>query len=348
MSPLRFCACHSMRNFLRLAVGLALGILAGWYTLRGSAWDELWSSLIQAAPLPMLLAALLLAATQVVKVWRWQAILGRSVDVSFGQALRGLLVGQALNLLLPLRAGDVARVWLVGRQVAQGVVYTGYTVVLEKVLDITMAVVSLCLLLIWGPWPPWLSRSGIMVGVGGVCVVVAGLIVAYIWQRRHGVTAFLQGIDRAWYMQLAPHLWLPAVQLTREISTAYRDGRLMWVAVHSAGVWLLSGATNLAVFWALGIVVHWTAAWLVLVAVYLGIALPAPPTRAGVWHFLVALALISYGVTPGAAAACSVLLHAVVVLPLLLAAGMAAWVNPDGFSAATVRRHVKTRMLDQG
>ncbi|MGC8879422.1 MAG: lysylphosphatidylglycerol synthase transmembrane domain-containing protein [Anaerolineae bacterium] len=348
MSPSSFCACHSVRSFLRLAVGLALGILAGWYTLRDSAWDELWGSLIRVAPLPVLLAAVLLAATQVVKVWRWQAILGRSAEVSFGQALRGLLVGQALNLLLPLRAGDIARVWLVGRQVAQGVVYTGYTVALEKVLDISMAAVSLCLLLIWEPWPPWLSRSGIMVGVGGACVVVGGLIAAYAWQCHHGVTAFLHGVNRAWYTQLACHLWLPAMQLAREMSTAYRDGRLIWVAVHSVGMWLLSGATNLAVFWALGIVVHWTVAWLVLVAIYLGVVLPAPPTRAGVWHFLVVLALSGYSVEPGAAAACSVLLHAVVVLPLLLAGGVAAWVNPNVFPAATVRQHAKTRMPDQG
>ncbi|MCS7259172.1 MAG: flippase-like domain-containing protein [Anaerolineae bacterium] len=348
MSSLTCDARPKKRDFLHLTAGLALGVLAGWYVLRDDTWEALWSALNQATPLPVLLALLLLAATQVIKTWRWQAILGRSVEVSFGQALRGLLIGQALNLLLPLRAGDFARVWSVGRHVPRGMVYTGYTVALEKVLDIIVAMMSALLLLVWWPWPLWLSRGGIITGIGSVGAITVGLIVAYRWQRRHGLPILEQEAKVTWYARLLCHMILPAMQLAREMHRAFQDGRLLWIAVHSVGVWLLGGATNLMVFWALGISVHWTAAWLVLIAIYLGVALPAPPTRAGVWHLLVVLALSGYGVASNVAVACGVLLHAVVVLPLLFAGGVAVWVNPNGSSTAIVRRRVKTRMLDQG
>jgi uncharacterized membrane protein YbhN (UPF0104 family) len=99
------------------------------------------------------------------------------------------------------------------------------------------------------------------------------------------------------------------------------------MVVWSVVTWVLGWATNLAVLWALGLSVHWTAALLILVAIYAGVVVPAPPARVGLWHFLVVLVLTSYGISQSPAMACGVLLHLVVVGPLLLAGGAAAWIK---------------------
>ena len=356
MNPSCFCGHPIARDLVRLLIGLAVGVAAGWYILRDTAWEDVWGRLGRAAILPVVLAILLLAATQLLKTLRWQTILGNPGMFPFGRALRGLLVGQALNLLFPLRVGDVARVLLVGGQACQGTVYALYTVVLEKMCDIVMVLVSLLLLLVWGAWPTWLSRGGIILAVVGLFIIVAGWTLLQVWRRHHNLPACPQEVNGVWCAQLRHYLLWPALQLADGMRAAYRDGRLIGMTACSGGIWLLSWATNLMVFWALGVSVHWTAALLVLVAIHLGVAVPAPPTRAGTWHFLVVLALSHYGVAHGAAVACGVLLHLVVVLPLLLAGGI-AWINPVHVPASTViplpwtavaRWHAKTRIRDQG
>ncbi len=355
MNPLHFCDRPIARDLVRWLIGLAIGVAAGWYILRDTAWEDVWGRLGRAAILPVVLAILLLAATQLLKTLRWQTILGNPGMFPFGQALRGLLMGQALNLLFPLRVGDVARVLLVGGQASQGTVYALYTVVLEKMCDIVMVLVSLLLLLVWGAWPTWLSRGGIILAVVGLFIIVTGWTVLQVWRRHHNLPACPQEVNGVWCARLRHYLLLPALQLADGMRAAYRDGRLLGMTAYSGGIWLLSWATNWMVFWALGVSVHWTAALLVLVAIHLGVAVPAPPTRAGTWHFLVVLALSHYGVAHGAAVACGVLLHLVVVLPLLLAGGI-AWINPVHVPASTViplpwaavaKWHAKTRIRDQ-
>jgi uncharacterized protein (TIRG00374 family) len=312
-------------RILRLAIGLTVGLLAGWYVLRDTQLDEVWRLLASTAPLPLALSLLLVAMTQPVKALRWQAIAGGAVALPLGRSLRGLLIGQALNLLMPFRAGDVARAYLVGRQVSQGTVFTFYTVLAEKALDMVMLLASLVLLLAWGPWPEWLSRPGIAAAVGAIVVMAAGLVGAWIWQQRSALLESrpVAGLRR----RIEQHLIVPAGVLAQGLAAARHDGRLMWMVVWSVVTWVLGWATNVAVFWALGLSVHWTAALLILVAIYAGVVVPAPPARVGLWHFLVVLVLTSYGIAQSPAMACGVLLHLVVVGPLLLAGAGAAWIK---------------------
>ncbi len=241
----------------------------------------------------------------------------------FGQAVRGLLVGQALNLLTPFRVGDFARAYLVGRHLVVGSIFTFYTVVVEKALDALMLLVCLAVLLSWGPWPDWLSRSGMLVGLLTVAVVGLGMAGAWLWQRRRA-EGTRSGTGSSPSSRLGHRLLAPAAQLAEGLATARHDGRLLWMGLWSVVVWGLGAATNWAVFAALGLSVHWTAALLILVAIYAGVALPAPPGRVGVWHFLVVLVLTTYGIGQSQAMACGVLLHLVVVVPLLLAGGVSA------------------------
>jgi uncharacterized protein (TIRG00374 family) len=309
----------------RLVLGLALGLLASILALQGTHLEEMWALFGRMAAGPVALSLLLVAITQLAKVFRWQLILGGRTRLAWVPALRSLLVGQAINLLVPARAGDFTRSYWVGRQLSAGPVFAFYAVLVEKAWDVLMLLICLSILLWWGPWPAWLSRSGILIGVFSLIAVLAGLMVAAVWQHRRG-KAKPGGAHRpAW---LTRHLLEPAGELAENLASARRDGRLAWMAVWSAAIWGLGLASNWAVFAALGLSVHWSAALLILVAIYAGVAVPAPPGRVGLFHYLVILALSAYGVGPAEALACGVLLHLVVVMPLLLAGGVAAWIKP--------------------
>ncbi len=313
------------KQAVRLVVGLLLGLLAGFLALRGTDLEEVWGLLSHVVLWPVALSLVLVALTQLAKALRWQLILtddGKGVPLVL--ALRGVLVGQAVNLLAPIRAGDFARAYLVGRRLAVGSVFTFYTVVVEKALDALMLLACLAGLLFWGPWPAWLSRSGILVGVLTVVGVALGLTAAWVWQRSGNRRSWEGSQPTGWF---ARRFLMPAAELGVSLAAASRAGRLLWMALWSAVVWGLGAATNWAIFASLGLRVHWTAALLILVALYAGAVVPAPPARVGLFHFLVVLALSAYGVERSEALACAVLLHLVVIVPLLFAGGIATCIE---------------------
>ena len=68
------------------------------------------------ASLPLIaIAVLSILATTVLKTIRWQRLLGNPSRLPDGNTFRALVVGQFINNAFPLRAGDVARVYLSGR-----------------------------------------------------------------------------------------------------------------------------------------------------------------------------------------------------------------------------------------
>jgi glycosyltransferase 2 family protein len=316
-------------RLLQAVGGLGLGVLAVVYLLRGMAWNEVRDSLQQVSTTWVCLAVLLVGLTQVVKVYRWRQILGDATEgLSSWGVWRGLLVGQALNLLIPVRLGDVARSVMVGRR-SVGSIFTFYTVVVEKAWESAMLLLCLGVLLAYGPWPAWLSQTGVIVAGLTVAAIVVGLGVAY-GGRQHLLAAVhrISGRRGRWLQRLVD----PGVTLAAGLVHAAGDGRLLGMALASLVVWGLGAVTIGMVFLALGLPAYWSAALLVLVTAYAGVVVPAPPARLGLFHFLVVLSLTAYGINHNQALACGIVLHLVVYVPLVLAGGVAAIV-PDRHTA---------------
>lgn len=92
---------------------------------------------LQRADAKWVLAATLTTTLHMVaKAARWRKLLAGNADrLSLLDLIRVLLIGQMLNTLIPLRIGDVARVFLLGsRGVSRA--YTAGTIAMEKGVDL--------------------------------------------------------------------------------------------------------------------------------------------------------------------------------------------------------------------
>lgn len=83
--------------------------------------------------IPFVLATM---ATMVVRTWRWKLLLKPLEDIPSRKLFSPLMIGFALNGILPARAGEFARAWLVAKRF-EGVTFTGAfaTVVVERIFD---------------------------------------------------------------------------------------------------------------------------------------------------------------------------------------------------------------------
>src|SRR3970282_2470226 len=88
-------------------------------------------------------------ATYVIRAYRWQFLLHPIGPNRFRTAFRPTVIGFAALGVLPARAGDVLRPYLLARQEGLTVSATLATIVMERVLDL-IAVLALLALYVWG------------------------------------------------------------------------------------------------------------------------------------------------------------------------------------------------------
>ena len=133
--------------------------------------------------------------TYVIRAWRWQYLFHPIGPTRFRTAFRTTVIGFAALGVLPARAGDVLRPYLLARQEGLQVSATLATIVMERVLDL-IAVLLLLALYVWGiadptTLPPALLRgievSSALAGVTAIVLMVVMWILATHPERIGGL-----------------------------------------------------------------------------------------------------------------------------------------------------------------
>ncbi len=284
-------------------MGLILGLLAQACPeyQRGVDLPGVRSSLRLGNPAWLVAALLSVVATLVLRVGRWRWLLSSAADgrPAWASLWRATLWGQGLNMLLPLRAGDLARAYGIRPGGGAGTAYALGTIVAEKLLDLAglgAAVLLILLLSGPGPWPVGLvpiSRLGIPL------LVLSG------------------GLGLAWFLRRRP-LAIQGVQhLAAGLAVLSRPAVLAPALAWSLPLWLAHVFNNYAVAQALALRMDWAGALLVWVVLLAGLAPPSTPAKIGVFQALCVASLSLLGYSTALGLAYGLVLQLVLVLPPL-------------------------------
>ena len=223
-----------------------------------------------------------------------------------------MMIGYMVNNVLPLRAGELVRVYVVARRWGGHFWTAAATLIVERVLD------SLCIVLILGvlvflvPVPPiveWAAVIMLAIDVVGVSVLVAIAAaparcrrvleaLAHRWpglQARllKGFETFLHGLDG---IRTRSHA-LPL---------------LAWTVV----IWLIPAAAAWTSLRAVNLHLPWLAGWVVLAFVGLGVSIPSAPGYIGVFHAATVLATGIFGVSETDGFGYGIVFHASQFIPV--------------------------------
>lgn len=307
------------RTALLWALALGFTLLFGWLAIRGVDLDEVWASLKEANPWWLLASLLVLAVAIFMRALRWRSLFVPETRPAVKPVTAAMLLGLAVNSVLPMRAGEAARVLALGRTGTSKVEALA-TVAIERVLDV------FCLLLLVVAAAPVLPEVSWLAGAVVLAVVLAAAIAAAVvvfavWGDRplhaiarvagrlpvvtaehveHAGEGMARGFAgfRRWRIALAGFVWTT----------------LSWV-VTSLSFWLATLAFDLDL--------PLDAGLLVLGAVGLSLLLPAAPGALGVFEAAVVVALAAYDVSREEALSYAFALHAINLFPWL-AAGLVA------------------------
>ncbi|HEX6079306.1 MAG TPA: lysylphosphatidylglycerol synthase transmembrane domain-containing protein [Methylomirabilota bacterium] len=291
-----------------LAVSAALLVYVFWnvdlHAIAARLRSTLWSYL--------LLSVVLNFVSLWARAYRWRYLFPPGARA--GHLFRALLVGYMGNNVLPLRAGEIVRVYVASRHGPR--FWTAFaTVVVERVLDgLAMGVMVGGLLLV-SPLPVdlrWPIALFLIVDLLGLVALAAIAIVpeacraliVLLFHRMHWLERRL----------------LRILDIMIEGVRGLRAGRHVGpIALSSVGLWFFLALSIWAALHSAHLDLPVAAAWTVLTFLGLGVSLPSSPGFVGVVQAATILALALFGVDRTDALSFSLLLHVSQFVPVTAA-----------------------------
>ena len=225
------------------------------------------------------------------------------------------MIGYMVNNVLPLRAGEFVRVYVVARRWGHGFWTALATLIIERVLDSLVIVLAMAVLVVRIPVPRTLQiGAAAILAIDLVAVaVLCFLAVAPVRARR-----IVERLTRRW-----PALERRVVGIletfVRGLLGIRARAHLLPLVLWTAIVWMIPALAAWTMLRALHLELPWIAVWAVLAFVGLGIAIPSAPGYIGVFHAAATIALTIFGVPPAAAFGYALLFHATQVIPVTVA-----------------------------
>ena len=279
------------RTWLRGVMGLALGALFFWLALRQTSWAQVQTILSQVNNQWLITAMGFYAANIIVRVVRWRSLLWEVKTLSFGSVGIALVVGYAMNNILPARLGELFRANFTGRRYRVSRSAVIGSIALERTLDGLIVVLSLVLGRIFIREQVVLSSLAIV----GSVLFFGIFLVLWVLSR---------GSKQNWFVRLPPAVVL-RIQRFRDGLAGLRGSRLVQVVRLSLIVWLLEGMAHWSVLRAIGVFLNWQQMLSVVGVVNLSTLIPSAPGFVGTYQYAYAFTVGLFGYEPaqGVAAA---------------------------------------------
>lgn len=331
-----------MRKPIRTLVLVLLSFGLLWVFLRGAHLGEVWTEIKSADGWLIAIAVATTIVNMAFRALRWQYLLAPLGHPRFRSVFRATTIGFAAINVLPARAGEVIKPYLLARQERLSVTATFATVVVERVLDSVTIVMMLAAFVLF--FDPGMAAADStmyrLVRIGGVTVGSGALVLL-------GMLFFAAGHPAAlgqWAFKLEHLLPGRMTHKLAELLQSFATGlaivrapaRLMMALLLSVPLWLSIALGIWTSTIAFHIAMPFTGSFLMLALLVVGVSVPTP---GGIGAFEAAYrigATSFYGVPNDRAVGAALVLHAISAVPTV-ALGFFFLVQ-DGLNLGGVRK----------
>jgi uncharacterized protein (TIRG00374 family) len=317
----------SRSRIWQVAGALVIGAVCLWFSMRGVRLAAFRAELVDFSPALVMLAVASVILVAATKALRWQWLYGSAGrDRPWSTHFGILIIAQMLNLVIPVRFGEVARLGLM-RQEGRSVSVTFGTIVVEKGLDL-LAVGLIVVLFAPVLLLPAAARPGAAL-TGPLLGLLIFLFLLAIGRFQSPLLRFVDGIPVPKEPRLA---WLVArgQQAVRAVFMSMaelRGAQLLRVTALTAAIWLISLTTVRIMLSAFDLGLEWDAALALMLALTSSNWAPTPPAMIGVVGAVTVAVLAPFGVEQTQALALGTVLNLVLVGPPVLLGGAALGVR---------------------
>lgn len=302
---------RSWRFWLGLTISVAFILLA----FHSTNFSSMGSALSSANYVWLLPALAIYLASLYVRAIRYQALVRRLVDTTAPQMFAVLCIAFMANNIVPARAGELVRAYVMGERYRMKKVAAIGTIVVERLFD------GLTLL-------SFLLITVLLLGASGTLKDLAALALAVFALALIIFAAILAFPERCWLLiqRLTDYLPGRAQPLARDLASSLLDGMItlrhpgtaLVAIVCSPLAWAMEGCTFWCVGQAFGIHLH--LGWFLMTMAAGNLALTVPSSQGGIgpFEYFAKQVLLFAGVGGGTAAAYTIAVHALVIVPVVV------------------------------
>ena len=291
----------------KMIAGLALSALLVWLSVRGIEFRGVMDGFrtIRGGYLLPAVAAMLLM--QLLRSIRWGLILRPIEKVDQLSLFSVTSVGFLAIIAIPARLGELARPYLLAKKSRIPMSSALGTIFVERVLDSLTILIIAVLALFFTPLPPWLVRSSVL-----FLLVTLGLFAVMILMivRREATLRILTPL-----IGRLPARYAGAVnRLIDHFIEGFRivvnPALLLSATLLSIVIWLVDVLAIYMFFLAFGLHLPVAAAFVLMIILIIGIAIPTAPGFIGNWHYFCILGLGLFGIPKTDALTFAIIYHA--------------------------------------
>ena len=314
-----------MRAHVRTALVLLLAAGLLFLFLRNTDFSAVAAEMGRARADLLVASVLVTGLTYVLRAARWQYLLLPIGKVGLGLALKATVIGFAATALLPARAGELLRPYLLARKAGFSATATFATIIVERLLDtITVVLLFAAYMLVFDTGMSTADATTfgqIKIGgaiAGAACVLV--LVVLFFLAGHPGTLQRLAlGISKVLPASLAERATslvrtfaegLAIVRQPKRLAAAVVFSLPLWLSI-AAGIWLVTRAFHIEM--------PFTGSFLIVALLVVGVAVPTPGAVGGFHYFYKLGATAFFAASPDKAVGAALVLHAVSFVPVAIA-----------------------------
>jgi glycosyltransferase 2 family protein len=307
----------SGRNLLKTVPGLLISVFFLWYTFRGISFSQIVA--LRATHPAWILGILgFTVASYTLRCVRWTQMMPRglrSLSDHFKVCARVLMTSLAANNILPLRIGDIMRIFTYADDLGTSPSIILSTVILEKLLDIFVLVLMFVSTVGRIATPRLRLIANISLAISAI-----GLLILLVAARS------LQPPVQRLFARLPANPKLVKVEhwITLALDATGRLGVTgsLLLLLQTVIIWTCEGMIFLSAIRLLGLPVDGIAAWLSVSFANLSYLIPSSPGAIGPFELAVKTSLVNHGASMSQAAVFGLAIHAWMLITVTGAGGI--------------------------
>lgn len=268
-------------------------------------------------------SAVIAAVMPIIRAIRWRYLLDPIGPTRFGPVLRATLIGFAALAVLPARAGDVIRPYLVARTEGLSAPSVFATIVMERALDV-IVVLTLLASFVWVFDGRAILPADMLAPIQASTTLAGGVVIALMavmWTlatHPERIERLIARTDRLLPRRVAHRLAGLARTFSEGFAVAREPRDLAIALIWSFPLWVSIAIQAWLVTRAFGIVIPLTGSFLIQAMLVIGVAVPTPGA-VGSFHEAYRIAVTTFFHAPiNAAVSAALVLHAVQLLTSLV------------------------------
>lgn len=313
-----------MKKYVSNIFGVVISLALIWWIIRGYSLSELQIALLSADRGILLLGSLLILPSFMVRGYRWQFLFPPQSKPCWATLFSAMMIGYLANNVLPARAGEFVRAYVLGKKehISKSMVFA--TVLVERITDLLVTLILLAMVIWIFPFPSWLLNGGISAGIIGVvaltCLIALNIFGERLIEGGKSLFSFLPA-------KFVTRIESVALGFISGVATLRRKKNLFPYLACTIVIWLIETLLVWSIAQSFNLPLQLLGALFVMLVIGIGSVVPSSPGNVGTFDFF-ALSALSLIKISGATALCFVLvLHALTFLGSTLIGGICLYIS---------------------